>query len=420
MHRFFNKQRFGQPQLVAGLLLLVFLAQCAWLVRYDLSSGQMRSTERLVLERGSRQWQGKPEQNSLSGASGTEPLAQIPNPSPDTAAGDFHGWLQEWDPNHSALYYLVSSAALLLWPGPLENTSIARWGWLARAPGLLFGLCLGASVWYVARRLYGNASGYIALALFCFSPGVIRASAGWFSQPETGAAWGAFGAIFTSIAVAHTLYAPREVVLWNWRRILLLGVALALAIGSQFSLIVLIPMALAFQLYLAPERSKAALAIWAAACGIAALLLLASYFFQASAFWHGMRNARFFALTGPAFAMSGNYRQLVRQLIEICPALVVALPGALIVFLRWRRARYFGNTAPLLVSGLFLALALGMPHYPGLGFRLVAVPFLLLFISGSAADLLETRWRAVIAPALAGLLASYALWSLLELVRVRA
>ena len=117
-------------------------------------------------------------------------------------------------------------------------------------------MLLGSSLWYVARRLYGNAGGYIALSLYAFSPPVIlRAST---IQPATVAAWGAFGAVFTAIAVAHTLYAPREVVLWNWRRILLLGLALAFAIGAQFSLVIIIPLALAFMFYLVPERRGAA------------------------------------------------------------------------------------------------------------------------------------------------------------------
>jgi len=44
---------------------------------------------------------------------------------------------------------------------------------------------------------------------------------------------GSFGAGGPAIAVAHTLYAPREMVLWNWRRILLLGLSLALAPGTS-------------------------------------------------------------------------------------------------------------------------------------------------------------------------------------------
>jgi hypothetical protein len=415
MHKFFNQQRFGEPQFLAALLLLAFLAQCAWLVRSDLHSEHVSGAEQFVLARGLDLWRGRQAQHSAPRG-----FLDDTDPTHSPHAGMNTAHSQGLDPNHSALYYLISSAPLLLWPGPLENDSIASWGWLARIPGLLFGLCLGASVWYVARRLYGNAGGYIALVLFSFSPGLIRSSAGWFTQPEAGAAWGAFGAIFTGIAVAHTLYAPREVVLWNWRRMVLLGVALAMGMGSQFSLVILIPLVLAFLLYLAPTRRQAALVIWAAACAIAVLLMLASYFFRITTFWRALRNAQFFAVTGSAFEMMGAYRLLARQVIESCPALIVALPAALIVFALWRRARYFGNSAPLLVSAIFLALGLAMPHYPGLGFRLISLPFLFLFAAGIAADALETRFRTLILPGIAGLLASYALWSVLELARIRA
>ena len=103
------------------------------------------------------------------------------------------------------------------------------------------GLMLGASLWYVSRRLFGNAGGYTALALYVLSPMLVeRAST---IHPAIVAAWGAFGLIFTSMAVAHTLYAPREVILWNWRRILLLGVSIAFALGSQFSRVLLFPLA---------------------------------------------------------------------------------------------------------------------------------------------------------------------------------
>ena len=114
---------------------------------------------------------------------------------------------------------------------------------------------LGASLWYVARRLCGNIGGFLALTLYCFSPSMIQSSAVWHTEPEILAAWGAFGAIFTAIAVAHTLYAPREVILWNWRRIVLLGVSVAIAVGSQFSMIIVVPLALAFLLYLAPTTA---------------------------------------------------------------------------------------------------------------------------------------------------------------------
>ena len=128
---------------------------------------------------------------------------------------------------------------------------------------------LGASLWYVARRLYGNAGGYIALALYCFSPAMIGNVAGAQSMGEMGAVWGAFGTIFTAIAVAHTLYAPREVVLWNWRRILLLGLSLALAAGNQFSLAVLALVILPLMFWVAPVRPRAVVAIWTTAIAVA-------------------------------------------------------------------------------------------------------------------------------------------------------
>ena len=42
------------------------------------------------------------------------------------------------------------------------------------------------------------------------------------------------------------------------------------------------------------------------------------------------------------------------------PPLALALPVALIAHMAWRRSRYFGNTAPLLIAALLLILALGL------------------------------------------------------------
>src|SRR5579862_5732368 len=118
---------------------------------------------------------------------------------------------------------------------------------------------------------------------------MIQASALWHVEPEILGAWGSFGAIFTAIAVAHTLYAPREVVLWNWRRIVLLGISLAIAVGSQFSMIVVIPLALAFMFYVAPVRRGPALVIWISACLVALILLFATYSFHPYAFLQGIK-----------------------------------------------------------------------------------------------------------------------------------
>jgi hypothetical protein len=398
----------GKPQWIAGTLLLVFLAQCAWLVTRSFSTGEMDLREWYRLDAGLRRWHNSPRSAAIP-----DPHSAIA-PAPPPRIRDNEGF----DPDHSALWYLISSAPLLLWPGHFQSENLLFWGWLARIPHLIFGALLGASLWYVSRRLYGNAGGFIALTLYCFSPGVIRATSLWFAEPEVGAVWGAFGTIFTGIAVAHTLYAPREVVLWNWRRILLLGVSLALAVGCQFSLVVLAPLALVFMVYLAPTRRGAAAVIWSAACLLAFLLLFAAYFLHPAAFWQGFRHASWLGITWQAFTMPVAYRELLVQLGQNSPALVLALPVAVVTYILWPRTRYFGNTAPLLVAALCLVLGLAAPHYQGLGFQLVAVPFLFVFVSGILADLLETKHRTLVLACIAGLLLAYSFWSLSELARV--
>ena len=316
----------GKPQWIAGTLLLVFLAQCAWLVSRNLHTGQMDLREWYRLDAGLRLWHatppviGAPDPHSLIG----------PGPPPRIRDND------GFDPDHSALWYLISSSPLLVWPGRFQSASLPYWGWLARAPHLLFGLLLGASLWYVARRLYGNEGGFIALTLYCFSPGIIRA---------------------------------------------------------------------------------AAAAIWGSACAIAFLLLFAAYFFRPFAFWQGLRHATWLGIAPQAFIMPGAYHEFFAVLGQNSPALLLALPVALLTYVLWPRARYFGNTAPLLVAALCLLLGFAAPHYQGLGFQLVAVPFLFVFVSGICADLLETKQRTLVMAGILGVLLAYALWSFTELAR---
>jgi len=408
MARFFSHERFGRPQVWAGLLLLAFMGQCFWLPARGTRPLDVDSAELFRVEEGLAQWRGE----RIAGTPSMERLEAASPPPPEIEQNE------GYDPDHSPLWYLVASAGLVRWQGAWQMNSVSLWGWLARLPYIIFGVLLGASLWYVARRLYGNPGGYIALTLYCFSPAILRSSTLWLAQPEMAAAWGTFGAIFTAIAVAHTLYAPREVVLWNWRRIMLLGLSLALAMGCQFSLIVLAPIALGFMLYVAPERRVAAFAIWSAACGVALLLLFAAYGLHGAIFWQGIRHARFLGVSPQAFAKAGAYRQVFDELAQGGPALLVALPVALIAYFAWPRPRYFGNTAPLLVSTVFLALGACTPHYPGAGFRLMAIPFLFVFVSGVAADLLETRQRGPAMACVCGLLTAGALWNLLQVLRV--
>jgi len=406
MRPYFTRERFGRPQFLAGLLLLCFLAQAAWLVHAELRPAhEPDGSEALRIGEGWKQWHGR----GIAGAPFLE--AGI---APDPFRSDDSGF----DTEHSPLLYVASAAPLLGWPRDFDGDSAAYWRWLLRIPFLACGVFLGASLWYVARPLCGNTGGFVALTLYCFSPSFIQASAVWHTEPEIVAVWGAFGTIFTAIAVAHTLYAPREVVLWNWRRIVLLGVALAIAVGSQFSLIVLVPMALGFLLYVAPVRRQAGLVIWIAACVVGFMLLFAVYFFHPHAFAESMRHATFWGATWRGFTVLGVYKQVAVQIERACPALALGIPVALVTYAAWRRTRYFGNTAPLLVAVLFVLLGMAHPHIAGAGFLLAAIPFLFIFVSGVLADLLETCYRALVMACVVGMMAAYVIWSVLNLAQV--
>jgi hypothetical protein len=434
MRPYFTSEWFRRPQLLAGLLLLIFLAQAGWLVQRELSgSDYPEGPEAARISEGWKQWHG----HGVAGAPLLGDAGQLPQPDqslpgqigPDPIGSD-HGAQDfvvqsasgenDFDSEQSPLLSLVSAAPMFLWPQSFDHKAVMYWRWLPRLPFLACGVLLGASLWYVARRLCGNTGGFIALTFYCFSPSLIQASAVWHTEPEIVAVWGAFGTIFTAIAVAHTLYAPREVVLWNWRRIVLLGVSLAIAVGAQFSLVMLVPMALGFLLYVAPVRRLAGTVIWIAACAVGFVLLFGFYFFHLHAFAESMRHAVFWGATWRGFAVVGVYKHVAVQVGRACPALVLAIPVAVATYATRPRTRYFGNTAPLLVAVIFLVLAMAHPHNGGAGFLLAAIPFLFTFVAGVLADLLEadTQYRPLAMACVLGILAAYAAWSLVNLAQV--
>jgi len=408
MSRFFTRERFGRPQFLAGALLLVFLAQALWLVRCEFrTSDAPGESEQVRLAAGWRQLHG----GGIAGAPYPDPPAELPPEILRDANG--------FDTQHSPLLSLVAAAPLFALPQRLLDAGFSPyWRWAVRIPFLAFGVFLGASLWYVARRLCGNTGGFLALTLYCFSPSMIQASALWHVEPEILAAWGSFGAIFTAIAVAHTLYAPREVVLWNWRRILLLGISFAIAVGSQFSLIIVVPVALALMLYVAPVRRGAALVVCVAACAVAVLLLFATYFFHANVFLHALRAASFWGATWHGFAMPGVYEKALSQILRGCPALVLLVPVSVVTYLAWPRTRYFGNSAPGLIALLLIVLGIAHPQPDGSGFLFASIPFLFIYVSGVIADLAETQYRLLVTACAGGLVGAYILWSLLALLQV--
>ncbi len=352
--------RLGVPQLYAGLLLLAFLGQSLWRAE----SRSLNGDERAAIETGRWLWRGQP----------------IPA-----------------DAVESPLTGLLAAAVAGISPGAL----------LPRLPTVLFGLALGASIWYVARRLYGNVGGYVALALYCFSPQMIARSARVDSSVL--AAWGFFGVIFTAIGAAHTLHAPRANRLW---RVWLLGLAIGLGMGAQFFVILAVPAALAFMLYLVPGRRTAAAVLVAVAFGIGGTILLAVYSFDSSALAEGLRHAQWLGFS-PAQA-APRWGNLAAPLYARNLAVMLLAAAAVATYLLWPRCRYFGNTAPLLVGAGLGALALLAP-LPA-RFLFAALPFGFVFIGGIAADLLETPRRRLVLAVVVALLATHAALSLQALL----
>jgi len=411
IRKFLAARSIGSPQFIAATFLLVYLLQCAWLIHVQTRHGLLPETDHsLRMHQGREQWEG----NTVAGTPESQGTGAATDPPSAGRSG--HLIVQDgYDRDRSPLYYLIAGAPAYL--AELPESSTLGQLWLA-APYLFFGVMLGGSLWYVARRLYGNAGGYIALTLFCFSPAMIVNVDAAQSQGEMGAVWGAFGAIFTAIAVSHTLYAPREVVLWNWRRILLLGLSLLLAVGNQFSLVTLALVALLLMFWVAPIRKGAVLAIWTTAAAFALVLLYASYGGNARLFAESFRHALWVDVQPQALLKGIAYSHTLSELFRGSPPLLLLLPAAVVVYILWKRARYFGNTAPLLISLLLVLMAAAAPLFPGQGFHLAALAFLFVFVSGIAADLMETKQKGLVLAVLTGLLTAAGLWNVLQLARL--
>jgi hypothetical protein len=372
------RSRLGVPQIAALLLLLVFLAQCLWFSAHV----PLSATEGNYVEAGLLHL----ERLANAGTSARSPL--VP---------------------------LLAGVAARISGAESHYARLGNYRFWIRSPFLFAGLLLGASLWYVARRLYGNIGGYIGLSLYCFSPVMV----GWASQAsaEIVGAWGAFGLIFTSIAVAHTLYAPREVVLWNWRRILLMGLSMAICIGAQFSLWILLLPALGFMLWVGHVRRGAVLAIFAAACVTGLVLLWAVYSFRPLVFGRALAAADWLEISSQSFSWSAIAPLLATFFLQNGLGLVLLLLVTLVTFVVWKRPRFFGTAAPLFTGVLLVVLALRL-HFAGFTFLFVAMPFLVLFMAGVATDLLQSRHAVLANAVIVGVLIANAMIDIYSLLHL--
>jgi hypothetical protein len=354
-----RKFRFERPQKIAAVMLLVLLGQCLWV-----SARQpLTETDYQFARCGREMWE---------------------RPSPltgyFTTCGNIHDGTLAYRaaglPLTLERIVLGQAATTSTWEMRHEVGAIKL---LLRLPFMLAGLALGASLWWVTRRLFGNDGGYISLALYCFSPAVVRASVS--PNNEILAALGVFSVIYTAIGVSHALQGPRR----KWRpRIVLLTVALGFTAAAHLAaFVVALVFTVFFMAWVAEERRAyipTLLIVWVLG---AFFLLFASYGFHPDAFSYVFRSA-----AGRMWVSLEPARWFFTELEN--SAFTIGLVGALALYSVSRRTRYFGNTSPLLVGApLMLLVTTGVTSEPWLW----ALPFLMAFVGGVFADALETRRR---------------------------
>jgi hypothetical protein len=247
---------------------------------------------------------------------------------------------------------------------------------LLRLPFLLTGCVLGAGLWWVTRRLYGNLGGYTALTLYCFCPPILKACV--TPGPEILAALGVYGAVYTCIGVAHAMQGPRR----KWRpRIVLLTAVLGIAAASHIAALPLPALlGLVLMIWVAEGRRSQVLPIVLIASAGALVVVFGCYGFSPDAFSYVFRSA-----AGFLWFSLDPARRFFSTLSNA--GVTVAAASATLLYLGVRRSRYFGNTAPLLCAlALIPLITTGVPGTPWLW----ALPFLLTFIGGVFADAYES------------------------------
>jgi hypothetical protein len=344
--------RVGRPQVFAGLMLLAFTAQCLWTA----NARKLSDLEYRYIAAGIT---GRAEKTA--------------NPSP------FTGLV-------AALpVRFISVARKIATPALSAALAVPR-PWLLRLPFIIFGLWLGAALWWVARRLFDDEGGYVALALYCTSPAMITVSSN--IGPEIILAWSAMGLIYTAIGVAHTLYAPPK----KWApRIAILGLSIGFALATVWWSITLVLLAFGYMMYLAPGCRRRALMVLASASVIGCAVWTAVYWMTGSA---GL-GVKALLAQRPTLEALGNLAFALSRWTDGY-VLVFLFIAALTAYGSWPRARYFGNTAPL-VTGLTAVLLFSLVPAIRIWYATLGLSFVFIFVGGLAADFLETRFRRPVA-----------------------
>jgi hypothetical protein len=336
--------RAGRPQRLAALLLLVFLGECLWVIAH-----QRVSTDDYRYALCGRQMWERP--NPLAGYF--------------TTCGNLQG--DGTFAYRIAAFPLTAQRLVLLGTDLLRKPkdrlyaegSLNGSTWEARhevsyvkylmhLPFVLFAAWLGAGLWWVSRRLFGNEGGLLALLLYIFSPAVVRYAG--VPNNEVLAMTCALGLT----AAAHLL---------------------AAFVGFVASVVLMF--------YLAERRRSAVLLIVTYAAIGALVMEFAFFSFRLQPFTY--------VFTGGAgrFWFSTAGIELFAHNQQNWPVLIAAAV-AVILYAAIPRSRYFGNTTPLLMVVAIVFLVSTQTYTAP---WLWSLPFLFTFIGGVFADALETQHR---------------------------
>ena len=396
----FPRIRIGRPQRLAALLLVFFLAECLWVVNHQ----QLSQQDYRYAECGRQMWE---RPSPLAGYFTTCGNLQGDGTFAYRLAG-FPLTVQRLamlsvDKLRRPEDRLYSEGTLhgSMWEARHELFSVK---YLLHLPFVFFAIWLGAGLWWVARRLFGNEGGFFALGLYCFCPAIIQSAV--TPNNDVLAMWGLYGLVYTAMGVAHAMQGPRR----KWRpRIVLLTVALGLTAAAHILAASLgFLMAAIWMLYLAERRRSYVMQILIFSALGALGILFAFYAFRPEPFSYVFTggSARFW------FSLDGA-RHFFLNLANA--PIVVATLVSLLLYVSVRPCRYFGNTAPLIMTLLLLPLVTTQTiSEPWLW----ALPFLFTFIGGVFADALETRQRKLFLTLTGGILLTQALLCLTTLPRI--
>jgi hypothetical protein len=360
---------FNLPQRIAAGFLVLFLIQCFWLIDHQTLTDRDYQFARCGREMWERpgalagyyttcgnihdgvlgyRLAGLPLTLNLLVERGLDHLRK-----PEDRIVQTGGELSSWELRHQLTHVLL----------------------LVRMPFLMAGALLGAGLWWVTRRLYGNLGGYTALSLYCFSPAVLKACVA--PNAEVLAALGVYGGVYTCIGVAHAMQGPR----WKWRpRIMLLTAAFGMAAASHIAAFPVVALlGLAAMLWVAEGRRSQVFPVVLVAAAGALILVFACYGFSPDAFSYVFRSSAGFL--GVSLDPARRFFSTLSN-----AGITVAASASVVLYIGLRKSRYFGNTAPLLFTLVLVPLVMtGVPGSP----LLSAVPFILTFIGGVFADAYE-------------------------------